>query len=87
MLRYSSLDICELYCGDHELLLKLEERLKGAEETIKFLAVSAPFSPSLTSNRSNQKQVWATDGSIQPALARIGDNRTITTAITGPQTQ
>ena len=47
----SKMDIGELYCGDPELLLEWNERRKRAEEIIKFLTLSAPFSSSPTSNQ------------------------------------
>ena len=81
----TKLNISDLFSGDSELLLKRDERRTRAEETIKFLALSAPFSPSSNCNKQ-ANQIWATDGSMQPAAAGIGDNRTVTTAVTGPQT-
>ena len=74
--------------GDHErsdLLETRDQRRQEAERRIQTVARRSPLKPSEV-KASNEQSLWASDGSMRPAASGILESKTITCAITGPQT-
>jgi hypothetical protein len=73
--------------GEEDLLLTRGERRRGAESRIKVLAKLLEFPPSTHhSPAGDETSTWASDGSMLPATAGILDNKSVTSALTGPVT-
>lgn len=79
----SQAQIGALYSGPADLLLSRSLRQQQAEEYIQSLVLSNLFLPSEVSQGT---QIWGTDGSMLPASAGPLDDKSVTSAITGPHT-
>ncbi|KAJ6563702.1 hypothetical protein DFH09DRAFT_1035307 [Mycena vulgaris] len=71
--------------GQTDLLYSREDRRQRAEASIRQMAVINRLPPSLTTT-PDASQVWGSDGSMTPAAAGILDPKSVTAAVTGPQT-
>ena len=79
----SQAQIGALYSGPADLLLSCSLRQQQAEEYIQSFVLSNLFLPSEV---SQDTQIWGTDGSMLPASAGPLDDKSVTSAITGPHT-
>ena len=71
-----------LFEGEEDLLLPRDKRRNDAENQIRILSQLMEFTPSRISNRS----LWASDGTMTPAVSGILDDKSVTAALTGPVT-
>jgi hypothetical protein len=69
--------------GDTDLMMMRDIRRSHAELYIKMLATIQPLPQSSLPHVGTN---WASDGSMVPAASGIGDTKSVTVAITGPQT-
>ena len=69
----------------HELLETKDYRRSKAETCIRAMANQSNLELSLVKG-SNNACVWASNGSMRPATSDLFEDKTITTAITGPKT-
>ncbi len=85
---FKDLKIQRCVYGDRErsdLLETRDQRRQKAEKCIRTIARRSPLKPSEV-KASNEQSLWASDGSMRPAASGILESKTITCAITGPQT-
>jgi hypothetical protein len=79
----SQAQIGALYSGPADLLLSRSRRRQQAEKFIQSIVLANLFLPSEVSRGT---QLWGTDGSMIPASAGPLDDKSVTSAITGPHT-
>jgi hypothetical protein len=80
---FSLAQIGALYSGPADLLLSRSCRQHQAEKFIQSIVHANLFLPS---EASHGTQLWGTDGSMVPASAGLLDDKSVTSAITGPCT-
>jgi hypothetical protein len=69
--------------GPLDILLPRDVRRYQAEQLLTHLAQACNFKKSPT---SMDREIWASDGSMLPAAVGIGDDKSVTAAVTGPIT-
>ena len=79
----SQAQIGALYAGSADLLLSRQLRRQHAETFIQSMVLANLFLPTEVSQGT---QLWGTDGSMIPASAGPLDDKSITSAVTGPHT-
>jgi len=72
-----------LFDGDPKLMMTRAQRQSEAEEYIRGLPSTLSLPPSPL---PHQNRMWGSDGSMIPATSGIGDDKSVTAAVTGPQT-
>jgi hypothetical protein len=72
-----------LYEGEKALLLTRADRRNEAETYIRALPLLVPLQPSQLPHNG---RTWASDGSMTPAASRLGDAKSVTATLTGPET-
>jgi hypothetical protein len=72
-----------LFDGDSTLMTPKAQRQTEAENYIRGLPSVLSLSPSLL---PHQNRMWGSDGSMIPATSGIGEDKSVTAAVTGPQT-
>ena len=79
----NKMDSAWLFDGETTLLTPRLQRQTEAEEYICGLSHVLSMSPSTL---PHQSRAWGSDGSMIPATSGIGDDKSVTAAVTGPQT-
>src|ERR1700683_163705 len=75
---------CEwLHEGDGTLLLTRTNRRNNAESYIRAMPLIVPLQPSRLPHNG---RIWASDGSMVPATSGLGDPKSVTATLTGPNT-
>src|ERR1700677_2152771 len=69
--------------GRRNLLLTRTNRRNNAESYIRAMPLIVPLQPSRLPHNG---QIWASDGSMVPATSGLGDPKSVTAALTGPNT-
>jgi hypothetical protein len=69
--------------GNEDLMIMRENRKRIAKSFITMIAKIQPLPPSTLSHIGTN---WVSDGSMIPAVSGIGDDKSVTTALTGPVT-
>jgi hypothetical protein len=77
------LNIAWLFDGDSMLAKPRNQQQTEAENYIRSLAHTMSLPPS---SLPHQNRAWGSDGSMIPATSGIGDDKSVTAAVTGPQT-
>jgi hypothetical protein len=75
--------IAWLFDGDLTLMMPRTQRQIAAEDYIRSLPSVLSLPPS---SLPHQDRTWGSDGSMIPATSRIREDKSVTAAITGPQT-
>jgi hypothetical protein len=72
-----------LFNGESTLMVTRKQRQVEAEDYIRGLSHILSMPPSTL---PHQNRAWGSDGSMIPATSGIGDDKSVTAAVTGPQT-
>jgi hypothetical protein len=79
----NKLDSAWLFNGESTLIVPRPQRQIEAEDYIHGLSHILAMPPSTL---PHQNRAWGSDGSMIPATSGIGDDKSVTAAVTGPQT-